>query len=76
LAQHGALEVPEEFDLDYLQLASDSARLKLRMGDSQGAVELIDAALAHLEKHAGQSNFAFMRRELQQVREAAGRASE
>jgi hypothetical protein len=75
LAQHGAIEVPEEFDLDYLQLAADGARLKLRMGDSNGAIELTEAALAHLQKHAGPSNFAFMRRELQQVREASTRGT-
>jgi serine/threonine protein kinase/tetratricopeptide (TPR) repeat protein len=76
LAQHGPIEVPDEFDLDYLQLAIDSARLKLRMGDVPGAIELADPALAHLQEHGGKSNFAFMRRELQQVRDTAGRDAE
>jgi hypothetical protein len=68
LAQRGPVQAPEEFDLHYLQLATDSARLKLRMGDSKGAIALVDAALAHLQDHAGTSNFAFVRRELQRVR--------
>jgi hypothetical protein len=68
LAQREPLDAPKEFDLDYLQLATDSAHLKRRMGDLRGANELIDAALAHLQEHAGTSNFAFMRRELQRAR--------
>jgi tetratricopeptide (TPR) repeat protein len=71
LAQRGPLQTPEEFDLDYLQLATDSAHLKRRMGDLQGVIELTDAALAHLQAHAGPSNFSFMRRELQRVRAEA-----
>lgn len=73
LSQRGPLEVPEAFDLDYLQLAVDSAHLKRRMGDARGAVALADAALAHLQRHGGTSNFEFLRRELQQARDAAGR---
>jgi hypothetical protein len=76
LSQRGPLDVPEEFDLDYLQLAVDSAHLKRRMGDAHGAVELADAALAHLQEHGGKSNFEFVRRELQQARDAAGRGVE
>lgn len=76
LAQHGPIEVPKEFDLDYLQLALDGARLELRMGDVQGAIQLADQALAHLQEHGGESNFAFLRRELQRVRAAAGRGGE
>jgi serine/threonine protein kinase len=71
LAQRGPLVAPPEFDLDYLQLATDSAHLKQRMGDLQGAVELTNAALAHLQEHAGKSNFAFMRQELQRAHDAA-----
>jgi tetratricopeptide (TPR) repeat protein len=71
LAQHGPLEPPKEFDLDYLQLATDSAYLKRRMGDLRGAIEVTDAALAHLQAHAGNSNFGFMRRELQRARDGA-----
>ncbi|GFE86259.1 serine/threonine-protein kinase [Steroidobacter agaridevorans] len=76
LAQRGPLDAPREFDLDYLQLATDSARLKQRMGDLQGAAELTNAALAHLQEHAGTSNFAFMRQELQRVHDAARRSGE
>lgn len=71
LAQRGPLDVPEEFDMDYLQLAVDTARLKRRMGDIDGAIELADAALAHLKEHGGSSNFAFMRKALQKARTEA-----
>ena len=71
LAQRGPLDAPNEFDLDYLQLATDSAHLKRRMGDLRGAVQLTDAALAHLQDHAGNSHFAFIRRELQRARDEA-----
>lgn len=74
LAQHGPLDVPKEFDLDYLQLATDSAHLKRRIGDPRGAIQLADAALAHLQEHAGNSHFAFVRRELQRARDEAVRA--
>jgi Tfp pilus assembly protein PilF len=73
LAQRGPLDAPREFDLDYLQLAMESARLKQRMGDLQGAVALTNTALAHLQEHAGKSNFGFMRQELQRVHAAARR---
>ena len=76
LAQRGRLDAPREFDLDYLQLATDSAHLKLRMGDLRGAVELTEAALAHLQEHAGDANFAFMRQELQRARDDARRGGE
>ncbi|WP_198683387.1 serine/threonine-protein kinase [Peristeroidobacter agariperforans] len=76
LAQRGPLDAPREFDLDYLQLVMESARLKQRMGDLHGAGELTSAALAHLQKHAGNSNFAFMRQELQRVHAAARRGGE
>ncbi len=71
LAQHGPVEVPEQFNLEYLQLATENARLKRRMGDVDGAVAQVDAALAHLQQHAGNSNFAFMRQELQRARNEA-----
>ena len=71
LDQHGPVRAPPEFNLDYLQLAVDSARLKRRMGDIDGAIALADAALAHLQEHAGKSNFSFMRQALQQVRSDA-----
>nr|WP_298717310.1 serine/threonine-protein kinase [uncultured Steroidobacter sp.] len=71
LAQRGPLDVPAEFDYDFLQLAVDSAHLKRRMGDLNGAIELTDAALAHLEQHGGKSNFAVIRRELQRARAEA-----
>lgn len=76
LVQRGPLDPPREFDLDYLQLATDSAHLKRRMGDLQGALELTKAALAHLQEHAGKSNFAFVRQELQRAHDAAGRSGE
>jgi tetratricopeptide (TPR) repeat protein len=75
LAQRGPLDAPREFDLDYLQLATDSAHLKRRMGDLRGAVELTEAALAHLQEHAGNSNFAFMRQELQRAHDDARAAA-
>src|SRR5690606_27000604 len=71
LAQRGSLEAPDAFNLDYLQLAIESARLKLRMGDVSGASALTDAALAHLRDHAGETNFAFMREPLEQIRREA-----
>jgi tetratricopeptide (TPR) repeat protein len=71
LAQRGPLNVPDDFDFDYLQLALDSAHLKRRMGDLHGAVELTEAALGHLEQHAGKSNFTFIRRELERARNQA-----
>ncbi|HEY0683110.1 MAG TPA: protein kinase [Steroidobacter sp.] len=71
LAQYGPIEIPEEFDIGYLQLATDSARLKRRMGDIDGAIALAEAALTHLQDHAGPSNFAFMRQALQQTRAEA-----
>ena len=71
LAQQGPIEAPEEFDIGYLQLATDAARLKRRMGDLDGALALTDAALTHLQKHAGPAHFAFMREALQQVRAEA-----
>jgi tetratricopeptide (TPR) repeat protein len=74
LAQHGPVEPTSEFNLDYLQLATDTARLKVRMGDIDGAIAQVDAALAHLEEHAGKSNFPFVRRALQRVRDEASAA--
>lgn len=76
LAQHGPLDAPKDFDLDYLQLATDSAHLKRCMGDLRGAIEVSDAALAHLQEHAGNSNFAFTRRELQRAHDDARRGGE
>ncbi len=76
LSQHGPLDVPEQFDLDYLALATQTVRLKARMGDGHGALELADKALAHLAEHGGKSNFAFVRRDLQQARDAAARAGQ
>jgi serine/threonine protein kinase/tetratricopeptide (TPR) repeat protein len=75
LAQRGSLDAPKEFDLDYLQLAMDSAHLKQRMGDLQGAIKVTDEALAHLQEHAGKSNFAFMRQGLQRAHDAAQQAA-
>ena len=46
------------------------------MGDLQGAAELTNKALAHLQEHAGKSNFTFLRRELQRVHDAARRRAE
>lgn len=71
LGQRQSLQAPEEFDIEYVQLATDCARLQLRLKDVAGAVAQADAALAHLEAHAGNANFAFMREALTQVRAEA-----
>jgi tetratricopeptide (TPR) repeat protein len=71
LAQQGAVEVPTEFNPDYLELAVESARLKQRIGDNDGAIALADAAMAHLQEHAGKTNFPFLRGAFQQVRREA-----
>lgn len=73
LDQHGPVQAPAEFNLDYLQLTIESARLKQRMDDIDGAIALADAGLAHLEQHAGKTNFAFMRQPLERVRSEARR---
>jgi tetratricopeptide (TPR) repeat protein len=74
LARRGALDVPAAFNLDYLQLAIDSARLKLRMGDAHGAIGLVEAALAHLREHAGETYFTYIRAPLEHLRREAAAA--
>lgn len=71
LEPRGSLQPPAEFDLEYVQLATEVARLKLRMKDAPGALAQADAALAHLRTHAGDDNFAFMRNALLRVRSEA-----
>lgn len=71
LAQNGSVAAPPEFNVEYLQLATESARFKSRMGDIDGAVAQADAALAYLRDHVGNSYFAFMRQALLRVRDDA-----
>lgn len=71
LAQHGALTPPSDFDLDYVQLATEIARMKLRLKDATAATAVARAALAHLRSHAGEEGFPFLRDALLRVVEAA-----
>jgi hypothetical protein len=66
LAEHGPVEPPAHFNLEYLQLATESARLKQRMGDFEGARALARQAMAHLEEHAGTAHFEFVREALRE----------
>jgi serine/threonine-protein kinase len=68
LAQRGAPKAPQDFDLEYVQLAREVARLKLRSNDAPGAVAEVDAALKHLRTYAGDTNFAEIRASLLSVR--------
>jgi serine/threonine protein kinase/tetratricopeptide (TPR) repeat protein len=66
LAEHGPVEPPAHFNREYLQLATESARLKQRMGDFEGARALARQAMAHLEEHAGTAHFEFVREALRE----------
>jgi eukaryotic-like serine/threonine-protein kinase len=68
LAQRQSSSPPGEFNLEYVQLAREVARLKLRSNDAAGAVAEADAALKHLRSHAGDTNFAGVRAALMSVR--------
>lgn len=74
LARRHSPVPPEAFNLEYVQLARDVARMKLRSNDAAGAVAEADAALKHLNAHAGEQSFAELRAALLRVRADAGRA--
>lgn len=74
LAQRSSSAVPEEFDLEYVQLAREIARLQLRSNDAAAAIAGVDAALTHLRTHAGDKNFAEVRAALSRARAEATHA--
>jgi tetratricopeptide (TPR) repeat protein len=66
---------PAEFNLEYVQLAREIARLKLRSNDAAGAIAEADAALRHLRTHVSDTNFDEVRAALMAVRAEAERVN-
>jgi tetratricopeptide (TPR) repeat protein len=73
LAQRENSGPPQQFDLEFVQLALEVARLQLRSNDAAGAIAEIDAALKHLQTYAGEAGFAELRAALMSVRADASR---
>jgi hypothetical protein len=68
LATVEPLQVPAQFDADYVELMIESAKLELKLRHFDAAITQAEAALVHLNQHVGKAYYSFLRRSLLQVK--------